>query len=132
MLNDSAITHHHHPVGELFDHTEVMADKQARKTISFLKISQQFQHPGTHSNVKRRHRLISDHELRPPDNGTRNCHALTLAAGKLVREPVRITPVEPHFFQNGAGAVQLFFPRRCGVVTQGFRHDISYFHARIE
>ncbi|MNE67508.1 hypothetical protein D3C80_1631190 [compost metagenome] len=132
MLNDSAITHHHHPVCELFDHTKVMADKQARKAISFLQISQQFQHSGTHSNVKRRHRLISDHELRSPDNGTRNCHALTLATGKLVREPVKIPPVEPHLFQNGTSSLLLFFPRRRGVVTQGFRHDIAYFHARIE
>ena len=45
--------------------------------------------PGAHGDVEHGHRLVRDEELRPEDEARGDRDPLSLAAGELVREPLR-------------------------------------------
>ena len=44
FLDDIAVLHHDHPVGDLLDHGKVVADEQAGKAVLLLQVGEQGQH----------------------------------------------------------------------------------------
>jgi hypothetical protein len=72
-------------VGDLLDGAEIVRDEQARKPIALLQLADQLQDLLLHRHVERGHRLVGDHEGRPPCDGAGDGHALALAAGELMR-----------------------------------------------
>lgn len=64
----------------MFDHRKVMADEQIGQIVFGLQIDRRVQDLRLHRQIQRRHRLVTDHQLRIQCKGSRNHDALALAA----------------------------------------------------
>lgn len=80
FLHDAAVLHDDHAVGDLLDHSEVVADEETRKAVALLQPGEKVEHLRAHGRVEGRHRLVGDDKGGPTDDGARDCHALALAA----------------------------------------------------
>jgi hypothetical protein len=62
----------------------VVRDKEVGHIQPVAQVRQHVQHVGLHRDVERRHRLVTDDELRRGGERARDADALLLAAGQLV------------------------------------------------
>lgn len=84
-LGDLAQVHHHHPVGDVLDHRQVVGNEEHREIELFPQVLQEVEHGGAQGHVQRRHRLIAHEQLRPGHQCARDRDSLTLPAGQLGR-----------------------------------------------
>ena len=78
----------------MLHHGEVVGDEDQREVHFPLQFEQQVDDLGLDGYVQGGHRLIADDEAGLEGDGARDADALPLAAGELVREPVRCAGVE--------------------------------------
>ena len=64
LLDDPAGVHHHHPVGGLGDHAEVVRDQDHRHCGLVLQVAQQVEDLRLDGDVERGGRLVGDQQLR--------------------------------------------------------------------
>jgi hypothetical protein len=104
----TAVAHHHHLVGDLADHAQVVADEQHAHAVLALHLGDQLQDLALDGHVQRRGRLVGDQQLGLAGQRHRDHHALLLAAGQLVRigaqAPLRLGHAD--FGQQLLGALQ--------------------------
>jgi hypothetical protein len=82
------------------DHGEVVGDEQVAEAEFVLQAAQQVEHLGLHRKVQRTDRLVADDQPRPDDERPGDRDPLTLAAGELVRVPVRGRLLEPDALED--------------------------------
>ena len=85
LLDDLAVLHHAHDVGEPAHDAEVMGDEQHRHAEPLLQFLEQREDLRLHGDVERRGRLVGDQEVGLVGERHRDHHALALAAGQLMR-----------------------------------------------
>src|SRR5580704_11193066 len=88
-LDDLAEIHHRHPMGQVLDNGEVVADEQEREPKLALQILQQVHDLGLDGHVEGRDRFVAYDEVRIGGERTRDGDALALAAGELVGPALR-------------------------------------------
>src|SRR4029077_17626538 len=89
-LDDLAVLHHAHDVGDLTHDSEIMGDEQHRHAEARLQLFQQREDLRLHGHVERGGRLVGDQQIRLVRKRHRDHDALALPAGELVgiaREP---------------------------------------------
>lgn len=86
-FDDRTTRHHQHVVRDLANHGQVVRDEEVRQPELCLQVIQQGQDLILNEHVESGDRLVADHDLRLQSQRARNCNALTLSAGELVREP---------------------------------------------
>ena len=86
LLNDPAEIHDDHPVREVLDYAEIMADEEVGQAELVTQVQKKIDDLSLDRNIERRDRLVADQEVRPDREGARNADALALAAAALVRE----------------------------------------------
>ena len=85
LLADDAVAHHHHVVGHLAHHAQVVADEQHAHAPRGLELTHELQDLALDGDVQRRGGLIGDQQLGLAGQRHGNHHALLLAARHLVR-----------------------------------------------
>ena len=85
LLDDPAVLHHRHPVGDLGDHAEIVGDEHHRHAAPGLEIADQAQDLRLRGDVEGRGRLVGDQHLRFEGQRHGDHHALPLAARELER-----------------------------------------------
>ena len=94
LLHHLAGVHHHHLVGHVGDHAEVVGDQDDRGAELLLQAAHHLEHLGLHGDVERGGRLVGDEQRRVQRHRHRDHRALAHAAGELVRvvvdPPVRL------------------------------------------
>jgi hypothetical protein len=56
--------HHHHLVGHVFDHGQIVRDEDVGQAQLILQILQQIQHLRLHRHVQRRNGFVADQDFR--------------------------------------------------------------------
>ncbi|MCY1232775.1 hypothetical protein D9M72_452890 [compost metagenome] len=84
LLDDVALVHHHHPVGEIGHHPHVVGDQHDRGAVLVPQVPQQLQDLRLNRDVKGCSGFIGDDQSRVEGKRGRNDHTLLLASGKLV------------------------------------------------
>ena len=84
-LDDLAGIHHHHPVGDIGNHAEIVRDEEHAHAHLGLEFLEQLEHLRLNRHVKCRGRLVGDHDVGLVGEGHRDHDALPLAARELVR-----------------------------------------------
>src|SRR6266702_770188 len=85
-LDNAAEIHHADPARHVADHGKVVADEHVGQAELVLKVAHQIEDLRLHGDVERRSRLVADDELGVGGERPRDCDALALAAGKLMRK----------------------------------------------
>jgi hypothetical protein len=85
LLHELALVHDRDAVRHLRDDAEVVRDEQQRQVEARLQFAHQVEHLCLDRDVERRRRLVGDDERRPAGERDGDHHALTHAAGELVR-----------------------------------------------
>ena len=83
-LDDLALGHHAHGVGEMADDAEVVGDEQHGHAAPLLHILEEREDLRLHGDVERRRGLVGDQQVRLVGDGHGDHHALALAARELV------------------------------------------------
>ncbi len=83
LLDDPALVHHRHPMRQVLDHRQVVADEQVRQSELVLQIQQQVHDAGLDGHIERRHRFVECEDLRVQRQRPCDTDALLLAAGEL-------------------------------------------------
>ena len=84
-LDDPAVLHHEHPVGQVGDDTHVVGDQQDAGVDAVLQVADQLEDLGLHRDVERGRRLVGDQQLRVQRQRLGDHRPLPLAARQLVR-----------------------------------------------
>jgi hypothetical protein len=85
LLADDAVAHHHHMVGHLAHHAQIVADEQHAHAPRGLELADELQDLALDGDVQRRGGLVGDQQLGFAGQGHRDHHALLLAPRHLVR-----------------------------------------------
>ena len=84
LLDDDAVVHHRHPVGQPRDHGQVMADDQHRGALAAQGF-EQGQHLRLHGGVEGRGGFVGDQQTRVAGDGRSDQRPLAQATGQLIR-----------------------------------------------
>ena len=84
-LHRAAEVHHHHLVGDVPHHREIVADEEIGEAELVLQVGEDVQHLRLDRDVERRYRLVEDQDLRLQHQRAGDRDALALAAGEHVR-----------------------------------------------
>ena len=84
-LDNLALGHHAHPVGDLAHDAKVVGDEQHRHALAALQSGQQFEDLRLHGDVERGRWFVGDQQFRLVGQRHGDHDALALAARKLVR-----------------------------------------------
>src|SRR4051812_9204976 len=111
-LDDDAVLHHADEVTYLRGDTQIVCDKDDRKTKPFTQFREQLQHLGLNRNVECRDWLVRDEYVRFERERARNSDSLALPSGKLVRIAIQRLRIESHEREQTPDALQRFRARR--------------------
>src|SRR5690606_6750665 len=84
-LHHSSEIHDDDSIGDMIDHTEVMADEQIGQVEALAQVHEEIDDLGLDGDVESRDAFVADEKLWPDGERTRDTDALTLTTGKLVR-----------------------------------------------
>ena len=84
-LDDASEVHHRDVMREVLDHREVVGDEQVGNAELALQLLEQVEDLRLHRHVECGGRLVTDQQFGLHGKRPRDCDALALAAGKLVR-----------------------------------------------
>ena len=108
-FHNVAQMHDPDPVGNIFDHGQVMGDKQIRCTQLFLNVFHQIDDLGLDGYIQCRNRLVSNNQLRIHDQSPGYADTLALTAGELVGIAVGLLSTQADPFQYpGDLVIQIF------------------------
>ncbi len=113
-------------------HAEIVRDEEIGDIEIALQIGEQIEDLRLHRNVKRRHRLVGDQQLRIEHQRARNRDALALPAGKHVRIAARMFGAQANFAQHVAHALAALLCAVLRVDDQRLFQDRLHGLARIE
>jgi len=132
FLHAAAEIHHHHLIGNVFDHRQVVRDKDVRQPQFLLQIHHQVQHLRTHGNVQRGDGFIGDHHVRVKHQTAGDSNTLTLAAGKHVRVAIVMLGFKADFRHHRQRFfTTLLFAER-GVDQQRLFQNLPHFLTRVQ
>ena len=100
---------HANPVGDVFDHGQVVGDEQVRRSRFLLDVLHQVDHLGLDGNVQSGNAFIGDDQFRVHDKGPCDADTLPLSAGELVRIPVVMLRRQSYLGQDGVDVGFSFF-----------------------
>jgi hypothetical protein len=125
--------HHHDPMAEVFDYSQIMRYKQEGDPALLLQILQEVDDLGLNGNVQGADRLITDKQFRLNSQSPRDSNALALAAAEFMGVALRVDRVEadrPEQFGDSRlpGRIVLCEPMN----VEGFTDDVFDCHARVE
>ena len=86
--------HDRHAICEVFDHSDVMANKEVGQPEFFAQHHEEVQHLGLNGNIQCGNSLITYNEFRLNRQRPRDADALPLTARELVRIPPLVAGVE--------------------------------------
>ena len=101
-FDNAAALHHRHFMRHKFDHGKVVRDEQVRHALLGLDLPQQIENLRLHRNIQCGSRLIADHDFRLNGQRSGNGNALTLPAGKFVRQTIGRSAWKPHAVEKFA------------------------------
>ena len=131
-LDDAAEVHHHHAIGHVLDHAEVVRDEDASHAELGLQVHEQVQDLGLDRDVERRDRLVGDHDARLQDHRAGNRDALALATRKHVRVAPTMLGSQANPGQPLGAALAALGRAQRGVDTQGLLQGRGDGLARIQ
>src|SRR5262249_4844837 len=117
---------------DVFDDAEIMGDEQHGEPKVFTEILEQIHHLRPNGDVKRRHRLVRNDELRLTGKCPSDADSLTLAAREFVRIAVEVRSRQPDLLQQFAKSALTLATQREAMYAQRLRQDIPNGQARIE
>ena len=132
LLHHAAEVHDLDAIGETAHNIEVMGNHDVRETEIPLQVLQQVDDLRLHRHVERRHGLVTDDHARLHHDGTSDANALTLTAGKLVREAVVVLGIEPHALHCLLDPALTVGRRADAVDVERLLHRLADAHARVE
>ena len=100
LFDDFTLLHDDHPVTQMVDQRQVMADEHQAQPHIGLQVGEQVEDLALHGDVERRNRLVGDQQAGPGDDGAGNGNALALPAGKLVRVFFRVGGPYAHLVEH--------------------------------
>ena len=102
LLHEAPQVHHADAVAQVAHHAQVVGDEQVRQAVLATQVGEQVEDLRLDRHVQRRGRLVQHQQLRPQREGTRDGHALALAARQLVRPAGHVRPGEADLVQQRA------------------------------
>jgi hypothetical protein len=117
--------HHHDSMAYVFNHRQVVCDKQQRQAEAFLQILQQVHNLRLDRNIESAHWLIADQQPRIKRQGAGDANPLPLSPAKFVRIPRKSAGrIQSDRLQQGRYAFPAASPVPLQVVNlEGFRHN---------
>ena len=134
LFDHPAGVHHHHIVGDLGHHAEVVGDQDDGGAGFALQQAHQLQNLCLDRHVERRGRFVGDQQAWFARQGHGNHHALAHAAGELVRVFVKtlLGRRDTHRVQHLQGARTGLLPRERPVSHQALDDLFAYRESWIE
>ena len=117
-LDRMAEIDHHHLIGDMFDHRQIMADEDIGQPEFLLDIGQQVQHLRTDRHIQRRNRLVEHQNFGPQHQSARNGDALALAARKHMRIAGRMFGAQADPFHHRHNSRSAIGCRHIGIDLQ--------------
>ena len=90
VLHNLSFAHHQHPITERLHQSQIMADKQKRKSLLLLQRVQQLHNLLLNRHIQSTGGLVTNQQLRPDGQCTGESRSLALAAAYLVGITSRI------------------------------------------
>ena len=131
-FDHSAQIHDHDTVGQMLNHSQVMADEQVGQMQLFAQLVKQVDDLSLDGHIQCRHALITDQEIGFNRQGPGDADALALPARKLVRVAASVGRIQGHLLQQGRDMLALVGARNQAVVDGRLAHNVFDLHARIE
>ena len=88
QLYQMAQIHDSDPIADMFDHSQIMGDKQIGQLFGLLQIFQHVDNLCLNGHIQSRYRLITDDKSRIYCQRSGNADPLTLSTGKFVGKPI--------------------------------------------
>ena len=132
QLDYPAEVHDRDAVGDMSNHSQIMADKQVGEAQPALQLLKQIDDLRLDRNVQRGDGLVANDQLRVQRKRAGNADALPLSAREFVRIPVGVAFAEPDRLHELANPLE---PLRCGhrqVLDERLGNDRLHSHPRIE
>ena len=85
LLDDLARVHHEDLVGDVARCRQVVRDVEEREVALLFQLQHQVEDPDANRDVEHARRLVGEHDLGLDGQRARDCDALALSAGELVR-----------------------------------------------
>jgi hypothetical protein len=87
LFNNPAEVHHRHPICDLLNHRQIVADQHQGESQLSLEPLQQTQNLSLHGHIKSRNRLVKNQQSGFRSECTGNSYPLPLAPRELMRIP---------------------------------------------
>ena len=132
-LDNLALFHHTHFIGQVINHRQVVRHKQIRQATLTLQSAQQIQHLALHTDIEGTCRLIQNQELWLHRQRTRNRNSLALTTRKLMRIAVKRMRWHPNLAQQRLSTRTTLRVIRIHFMNpHPLHHELRYGHTRIE
>ena len=110
LLHDAPALHDGDPVADLCGNAQVVGDEEHREAEPLLHGGQEPENLRLDGYIESGNGFVGDEKIRFDGECPRNRNALTLTAGKFVREAIRGPCVETDCAEEVAGACQRLLP----------------------
>ena len=112
-------------------HREIVGDEQIGQPQLLLQVLQNIHHLRLHRDVQRRERLIAQHKFGTHGQRAGNTDALALPAAELMRKPLKVFLLKPHFVEQRFRPFALFFTA-VAVDLHRLGHQLSHGHTGVK
>ncbi len=133
-LDDLALAHDRHAVGDVGDHTDVVGDQKHRDAELLLHRADHVEHLGLDRHIQRCRRFVGDDEIGFAGQSARDQHALRHPARDLVRVPLHdsLGIGDPHPLEQVARAFAGLLLRDAEELDHGTRELVPDREGRVE
>jgi hypothetical protein len=131
-LHHPAEIHDDHPVGEVLDHAEIVADEEVGEAEFLPEVHEEVQDLGLDRDVEGGYRLVADEKARLHGECSGDADALSLAARELVRKARLEGGIEADPLQHLVHIATDLAPRYQAVDERCLAHDLGHPHPGIE
>ena len=132
VLDRVAEVHHHHVVGDVADHRQVVRDEDVGQPELVLQVLQQVEDLRLHRQVERRDRLVEHQQHRMHHDGAGDRDALALAAREHVRIAVEVLGLQPDLQQHLHRPVAALAGGHRGVELQWLAEHVADLLPRVQ
>ena len=123
----AAEVHHHHVIGHVLHHREVVRDEHVGGVELLLQIHEQVEHLGLNRHVQRRSRFVRDQHFRLQHHCPRQSDTLALTAGEHVRIALVMLRAQADLLHHRLDFLATFGGRQLGVDQQRLGQLITDF-----
>ena len=107
VFNNLPEIHHRNPIGNMFDHGQIVRDEHIRQPELALQILQQIDHLRLHRYIECRHRFIANDQTGLDRQRPRDTDTLTLTTGKFMRIALHVLRRQADLVEQGGHAFAL-------------------------